>query len=782
MLYPIQVRDSVNRLLSKLPASKGRFYRRSLILFLIVSAIPGMIIGALIYGIAGGRMESELLQLHHNQIEQRVSNIDEQFTNLELMLSHWAFDSTFNYSLYEKDFERDFEVSRDITNTLLLMQGSSTMVKRVELFVGGQAPVAFAPEYSRLASREQLSVYEELLNTDQSTYWTKRAFDPKQLGTEDLTLVHLLPGGSMKPFGALIVRLDGDKVGNMLRTMTPYNEGVTFMIEENGEINVSAGEGKRTDPFLLGLKSRIEARSDEAGSFFYDWQGTTYTVSYGAFDRIADRWSYVSASPITSITSPVLFISKLVFAVSVSALLLAALLAWLASRSMYSPIRRLVSALSEGGVIQDGYDDEFQLIEKHWHHLNRESRELQSKLTEQLPHVKESFLHQLLQGYLYAYSEADLIKRMEGYKWNVAGRRFVVLYVQLTGIASLEGKFKSGDEGLLTFAAVNMIEELASVRFEQANAINFHDLAAGLLVTLPESEDSSEALQSFCSELAETINHYLKMNVTIAVSKLVDRVSDIPHAFEAVKQAAGYRNCENKNQFIALAQAEFHDHEPTSLQYPSALERELLAALRTGREADTHELLRAFLESLSMGGAKENAVQQGMLDLLSGVRHAIMAAGIDPNRLYKGNNLYEQLSQIRESSRMLNWFEEKVLQPFQRELAGRSGNAVKQLIEEARQYMGEHYMKDISLDSCADRIGTNPFYLSRSFKQVTGTNFIDYLTELRMERAKELLRDSELRINDVAEQVGYQHSYFNRIFKKLEGTTPSRYREMSRSV
>ncbi|MNJ45331.1 HTH-type transcriptional regulator YesS [compost metagenome] len=94
-------------------------------------------------------------------------------------------------------------------------------------------------------------------------------------------------------------------------------------------------------------------------------------------------------------------------------------------------------------------------------------------------------------------------------------------------------------------------------------------------------------------------------------------------------------------------------------------------------------------------------------------------------------------------------------------------------------FLQQNYMRDVSLDSCADEIGTNSFFLSKSFKQVTGNNFIDYLTELRMDKAKELLRETKLRISEVAEQVGYQHSYFNRIFKKLEGMTPTHYRELS---
>ncbi|WP_245864744.1 helix-turn-helix transcriptional regulator [Paenibacillus donghaensis] len=175
-------------------------------------------------------------------------------------------------------------------------------------------------------------------------------------------------------------------------------------------------------------------------------------------------------------------------------------------------------------------------------------------------------------------------------------------------------------------------------------------------------------------------------------------------------------------------------------------------------------------------------VQQGMLQLLGSIQHAVMDSGIHPNRLFRGNNLYAALSQIHEPKLILAWFREKVVAPFLKELAERSNAGIKRTIELAMIYIHEHYTdSNISLDSCAGHTGTSPFLLSKSFKRVTGTNFIDYLTGLRLAKAKELLRDTGMRINDVASQVGYQNSYFNRIFKKQEGITPTRYRELSQS-
>ncbi|MBD2872739.1 helix-turn-helix domain-containing protein [Paenibacillus sp. IB182493] len=761
---------------------KGRYYRKSLIMLLIVASIPGLITGALVYGMAGGRLKSELLQLHNSQIEQRARNIDAQLTNLELMLSHWAFDTQFDYSLEGRNFVRDFETSRDITKTLIVMQGSNTMNKLVGLYLGsGERPVLFDPEYGIVDEQPLKDVYDGLLRSDKVTYWADVAFDPARPQDKELTLVHHIPGGSLRPFGALLIRLDNGKVADMLRTMTPYDGGETFFVQDNGPLYASTGGGGPESPFIASLRESIAARGAKNGSFFFDWEGATYTVTYGKFSRIADSWTYVSASPISSITAPVVLISKIIFAVSLSALLLAALLAWLASRSIYSPVRRLMTVLMAGKALPHGHDDEFTLIERQWHHLNRESTELHAKLSEQLPHVKESFLHQLLHGHLYAYSEEDLLERMERYKWKVNRHRFIVLYMQLTGIASLEGKFKYGDEGLVTFAAVNMIEEFAAQRFRQSKALNFHNLSAGLLLIVPEDGSQAEELRAFAGELTHAVNVILNMRLTIAVSEPAGTIASLPIAFEEARQAASQRNFENENQLIDLARRHADGEGAEEPQYPFTLEREFIQALRTGQESDAYELLRSFLDALSCKGAKAVDVQQGMLHLLGSVQHAIMATGIKPTRLFKCANMYEQLSQIREPELILAWFRDKICEPFLTELGGRSDAQTKKLIEQAMIYLQNQYMNDISLDNCADHVGTNPFFLSKTFKQVTGKNFIDYLTALRMERAKELLRESALKINDVAEQVGYQHSYFNRIFKKLEGMTPSRYRELSQA-
>ncbi|GAA4842542.1 transcriptional regulator YesS [Paenibacillus vulneris] len=760
---------------------KGTHYRKMLVLILIIASIPGLITGALIYWFVGGRIENELLQLHKNQIIKRAENIDGQFENMELSMSHGALDTKFDYSLKDTDFYRQFSLSRDISKTLVLMQGAMPLAKRLDLYIDGLLPVHFNPEISVIdPNSDEWKQFKQASGKGPNVYWTTLPTLNKYQTGYDLALVHKIPGGTSEPFGLMVARLDRDNVVSLLKTVAPYDEGEAFMMQEDGNVLISTEGNSQASSLIEGVKKEVLSRNADQTSFLFKWDKNTYSVSAGVLERIGEKWIYVSIAPTSAIKKPIVFLSQVIVLISCAGLLLAAVLSWLASRKIYSPLNQLVGLLGNGNQTQG---NEFELIEKHWQHLNRESLELQTKLEKQMPQMKEGFVLQLIQGYLSAYSESDLRDRMNHYGWNTEHRQYIVLYLQLVGMTELDtgGRFSHGDEGLITFAAANMIEELANERFEHCHVINFHNLTVGLLLNIPEGQPFKNELYQLSETLMKTINQILKMQVTITLGKATEQLREIPFLFEEAKLALSYRNFSKENQIIDLeALSKLEEHQP--FQYPFSLEREIIQAMRMGQADEARQHVHAFMNAVAADGVKEMDVQQGMMNLLGSLEHAIMQSGLNPNQLFKSANLFEQLSALREPEQIEAWFMNKVIAPFIEAMENRADFQLKKMIEQAMLYIQANYMNDISLDSCAEHCGTNAFVMSRTFKQVSGKNFIDYLTDLRMEKAKEMLRNSELKINEVSEKVGYQHSYFNRIFKKYEGVTPSQYREMSRQA
>lgn len=113
------------------------------------------------------------------------------------------------------------------------------------------------------------------------------------------------------------------------------------------------------------------------------------------------------------------------------------------------------------------------------------------------------------------------------------------------------------------------------------------------------------------------------------------------------------------------------------------------------------------------------------------------------------------------------------------ELLARRKNRSQRPIRMAREYLQEHYSRQVSLEEVAEAIGLSPAYLSTMFKKEMGISFSDCLISCRMDAAKELLKSSDLSMAEVAEQVGYADAkYFSKTFNKVVGLKPSVYRKM----
>lgn len=104
-------------------------------------------------------------------------------------------------------------------------------------------------------------------------------------------------------------------------------------------------------------------------------------------------------------------------------------------------------------------------------------------------------------------------------------------------------------------------------------------------------------------------------------------------------------------------------------------------------------------------------------------------------------------------------------------------NTEPPVIVRAREYIQEHQTEKLSLHQVAHAVNTSTFYFCKLFKKITGINFTDYLSRMRIEKAKNLLLNPNLRVSEIAFEVGFQSlTHFNRVFKKILGQSPTDYR------
>lgn len=172
----------------------------------------------------------------------------------------------------------------------------------------------------------------------------------------------------------------------------------------------------------------------------------------------------------------------------------------------------------------------------------------------------------------------------------------------------------------------------------------------------------------------------------------------------------------------------------------------------------------------------ENNIRLKVLEyIIWAERTAFEAGAVNYGFSYRRNYLDTALS-FSSYEELREWFLEKmtdVCRTIRDQKEEQSDSAVKR----AKTYIQEHYSNDISLDEVSREVNISPYYFSKLFKEEAGENFIEYLTNVRIGKAKEMLENPVLSIKEVSILSGYADpNYFSRIFKKQTDMTPSEYK------
>lgn len=211
--------------------------------------------------------------------------------------------------------------------------------------------------------------------------------------------------------------------------------------------------------------------------------------------------------------------------------------------------------------------------------------------------------------------------------------------------------------------------------------------------------------------------------------------------------------------------------------YPIHLERRLFEEVKKG------EPNRAMLTSGEffdwMIENNPDSLMDIRLKVLEFVLRAENIAYENGGMTYEFNTRKEYLPTVMNTDNMTTmreWFISKINEACQNVLYKASERSVG-LIETAKEYILNNYSRDVSLDDVSRQLNISPYYFSKIFKEETGEGFVEYLTGIRIEKAKELLMTKEYTMKEICSMVGYADpNYFSRSFKKNVGVTPTEFR------
>ena len=402
----------------------------------------------------------------------------------------------------------------------------------------------------------------------------------------------------------------------------------------------------------------------------------------------------------------------------------------------------------------------------------RDMKKIRSAYVSNLPMVQGRYLHNLLNG---TVDYSKLQDKQEELRLNLDANCYNTALVEGDNLEPFTSQYANVKDELALFAIYNITAELIA---SENCGIAFQgiDEKTAILFMGDEEEMLKLKIKQILPKIHQAVEEFLQIQVTIAVGKTVSRLEELPDSFAKTKSALEYKFMLGGNQTI---EAEEYEEIRNSAKHVDIFEwaSQIATTIRTNKIEEIAQRTEQFIEQVKTSYVNKNRsfvyVQNlvlsviNLLELPEELEEEIY--GQERNfmkQIYECENLDEIELRLRGTFRYIC-----NLMSNQRDSYG------KRQAMMALEYIEKNYADStVSLNSVCTALAMSTSYFSSIFKNYTGETFIESLTKKRMEKAKILLEQGNLKTYEIAEAVGYSDAhYFSVAFKKMVGKTPTEY-------
>lgn len=776
----------IQHMFAKLPLlRRPNYHKQKLIIYmLLLSTIPVLIFGLFITNILTSTIQDQASMYNKMLVQNAQDRMHDQLKKIDELLLQYTYSSRSDYTGILTQYANkelsanDIDTFRQIKNILANIRSGMEDVIEVDFYSFHSRKILTSDnqflteeqfrDSSSLDKARQLSIQGVWIDTRTSLPANTR------INQNVLTLIRpVAEDSSMKKSitGAIIAYLDADALGNKLASKNKYDTHEIFVVNESGQIvfhnNRNYIGTRLSEPNLTQIK-----QAETLEPIKMSLNGTPSVMNVKPARN--QNWYYVSSISEAELYRNVNHVKLLIYSVAALLVLIASIIALHAATSLYRPVRNLTRSIQayKQGDAEDNDNatgrNEIERVTRTIHTMLRHTQQLEKNLERYKDKMETHTLHQYLVGNI---QEPDARSDL---RFSPSDTYIAVILLEFDPW-KLYAQYPQDDQYLLYFAIENIAHEV------MGNYGNIHTLMMhpGRFLTLVAHSDVLEAeqLRKASNHLLETIQQYLKLSATLSVSYSLQGLTGLPEAYKQADQAARYRFVLHEERTIFINELD----PATSMQFEDIAELtyKILDKLKLAQIDEAEAEFIHLMEGLKDGAVFPVQSIHGFFSQLVGsiyrclhVHHSIV---LTPER---HRALLSSLSAQQTLGEVEAFFSTSIFGVIRECLAEKSQPAQEEKIRQLTQYIHKHYDQDISLQHCADWMEMNTFQVSRLFKKHTGQNFVDYVIQYRIEQAKLMLTDTDMRIQDIADKLRYNSvQSFIRTFKKTTGMTPGQYRK-----
>ncbi|MEG1525008.1 MAG: response regulator [Clostridia bacterium] len=388
-------------------------------------------------------------------------------------------------------------------------------------------------------------------------------------------------------------------------------------------------------------------------------------------------------------------------------------------------------------------------------------QKLRLQVQASMPILREKLLNRLLHNTI---SPAEIPQMLDFTGLRLRGQGYTVCLLECEPDEAVNGEAAA----MLNLSISQILEhELGSdgIAFESSTGRR-------VFIYLARTQETERPyVVELLGEISDAIFNAHGIVTTCAIGTRVTTLPELHISYESAKVALEQRIFDGRGKIY-----DAYKLQNAQNYYPFALSQNLLDKLKLQSAQEFSSSLSSFFDDLrQMRALTSEILLTIMLDLVNCGHRILLESGCkDEQNTHK---IYSELFSLT----TLDQYQLTITRFFtllRNKLESQRSTKGGQLIGNICRHISDHFCDPaLSLNSVAASVYISPTYLSILFKKEMGTTFIEYVSRLRMERAKELLQDSNLKTYEAAERTGYNDpQYFSSCFKKYTGFTPSEYK------
>jgi two-component system response regulator YesN len=487
-------------------------------------------------------------------------------------------------------------------------------------------------------------------------------------------------------------------------------------------------------------------------------------------------WKYYSITPVSSFNQESASIFNLIIWICMCLLIIGVVFSFIFSVRLYNPIKNIRDILQETEKVDDWNKDthhssELQRIGNSVNQLIQQHRNDNIKINTFSDEILEQFFTNLIKGYRGA--QPDSINQiLNEIHFNSGSYLCCCFMIQFRDRFYYE--IVEADRLLILEKMKNVLWGIMK-KYVNCYLTEYEPYLYVCMVNLKSEEDRGQLDQAL--EMIKLTFDYdmIYCELIIGLGKKYDKIDDYSKSYSDAITAIDKRTDSSK---MVILDAD-HFVIDQNYYYSFLDENKIVNALKSGdmsglkveleaiislnkeRGVSYHFLGALLVEFFNTGNRYITEKRLSVYDFLDAREHAFLSQK-------------ELLpSEFDGRLKLIFEFYDKIITKTLYKPESKSGAVVSFITD----YIEKHYEKDLYLEVIAGEIGLSAKYVSRMFKESTGTNISDYISLIRIAKARELLAHTDLKISDIADQIGiFSRTTFLRLFKKYEGISPNEYR------